>query len=82
MRFGQFNHPEQRPGEVFVAYFVKQAASITGYRSKRLGEPVDDGLGDKDAHGRPVGDDVVFPLFISEEEAREAGIIPAIKSDR
>ncbi len=64
-------HPEQKSDETFVAHVTLPAFNACGLKTKRLGAPVVDGLGDKPLFGEETdGDNIVYPLFVKREEAQ------------
>lgn len=67
-RYGLFNHPGRKDGEVFVGDYDHMGAGFAAFETKRVGEPYDDGL-------RGPNESLRYPLFISIEEAKRRKIV-------
>lgn len=63
-----FNHPERKPDEMFFGNVTHSAFICMGWKTKRLGQGFEDGLGDGN-------DATIYPLFVNVNEAYEYGLI-------
>ncbi len=76
-RIGTYIPLERRDGEVLAGYYTEQAAQFLPFKSKRVGLPTEDGLGEAaNPHGSDKNDAITYPVFVSEKEAIERGLIP------
>ncbi len=65
-----FNHPERKHHEMYFTLATRNKFNIMQWQSKRLGEPTN-------AHAGQTPEGVLYPVFISLEEAREHKLIIA-----